>query len=331
MKISVILPCFNGADTVGVQLEALTRQHWNDWEVVVVNNGSTDRSMEIVAAYADRLPKLRIVEAHQPGTERLGVTHSYAVGFAAARGDAFVLCEADDEVGDGWLAALGHALLRHEFVAAALEYERLNSSDIVATGHRQQTAETGLSNASPPLYLPFASGCSFGFRRSVYERLGDPDPSCAATWDQDYCYRAHLAGIALEFVPAAVVHYRLRTTLRGAYKQGKNWAVASVACSHKYQPACTEDELLRRQARGAFELCKHVLKAGFVLASGRTTPNSWVWSLGWWGGIVQGEFGRWLTLKGDQLLQREPPALGNVTRLRMPSEEPERSSLAQAG
>lgn len=330
MKISVVLPCFNGAETIGVQLDALSRQQWDDWEVVVVNNGSTDRSMDIVGSYAGRLPKLRIVEAHEPGSERLGVTHSYAVGFAAAQGDAFVLCEADDEVGQGWLATLGHALLRHELVAAALEYQRLNRSDVVPTGHRQQTAESGLSNASPPLYLPFASGCSLGFRRSVYERLGDPDPSCAATWDQDYCYRACLAGIALEFVPAAVVHYRLRTTLRGAYTQGKNWAVASVACSHKYQPVCDERELLRLQARGALELCKHVLKAGFVISSGKTTANSWVWSLGWWGGIVQGELGRWLSLKGNELLQREPCALGAVTMLNTSTSEPG-PSLAEAG
>jgi cellulose synthase/poly-beta-1,6-N-acetylglucosamine synthase-like glycosyltransferase len=315
MKLSVILPCFNGADTIGVQLEALTRQYWDDWEVVVVNNGSTDHSMEIVRAFRTRLPRLRIVEAHEPGTRRLGVTHSYAVGFAAAEGDAFVLCEADDEVGEGWLQALGYALLRHEFVAAALEYERLNLPSVVPTGHCQQTAENGLSSSSPPLYLPFASGCSLGLRRSVYQVLGDPDPNCAATWDQDYCYRAQLAGIALEFVPAAVVHYRLRTTLRGAYKQGKNWAIASAACAHKYQP--DSDEQL---ARSALELCKHVLKAGIVIASGKTTPNSWVWSLGWWGGVMQGGLGRWMKDKGEVLLQVErAPAEPPIAPLRRPN------------
>jgi glycosyltransferase involved in cell wall biosynthesis len=337
MKISVILPCFNGADTIAVQLDALARQRWNDdWEVLVVNNGSTDRSMDIVAAYADRLPGLRIIQAHEPGAKRLGVTHSYAVGFAAARGDAFLLCEADDEVGDGWLWALGSALLRHEFVAAALEYNRLNHPDVVPTGHCQQTAETGLSNASPPLYLPFASGCSLGFRRSVYDTLGDPDPTCAATWDQDWCYRAHQAGIALEFVPAAVVHYRLRTTLRGAYAQGKNWAIASVACQQKYSPVRDEVALLKQQARGAFELFKHVAKAGLVIPSGMTTPNAWFWSLGWWSGVIQGELGRWMTVRGQSLLQLQatPPSGAvrletNVSRLLVQPLEVARAEAAE--
>ncbi|MCY7394267.1 MAG: glycosyltransferase, partial [Leptolyngbyaceae cyanobacterium CAN_BIN12] len=75
MKLSVILPCFNGAETIAVQLEALTRQSWaGEWEVIVVNNGSTDNSMEIVKRYRDRLQNLQIVNAYQPPEPRRGVT-----------------------------------------------------------------------------------------------------------------------------------------------------------------------------------------------------------------------------------------------------------------
>jgi len=61
MKLSVILPCFNGAETIALQLEALANQQWEgDREVIVSNNGSTDDSMEIVERYRDRLPNLRM-------------------------------------------------------------------------------------------------------------------------------------------------------------------------------------------------------------------------------------------------------------------------------
>ncbi|MDB5945273.1 MAG: putative b-glycosyltransferase, Glycosyltransferase Family 2, partial [Ramlibacter sp.] len=127
MKLSVILPCFNGAATIAVQLDALIRQQWpGGWEVIVVNNGSTDRSMEIVEQYRDRLPGLSIVQAHVPGTARLGVPHSYNCGIKAATGEAFVFCEADDEVAPGWLMAMGKALAQHDFVAARLDHEKLN-------------------------------------------------------------------------------------------------------------------------------------------------------------------------------------------------------------
>ena len=77
--------------------------------VIVVDNGSTDHSMAIVERYRDRLPHLRIVPAHKPGTPRLGVPHSYNTGIHAATGEAFVFCEADDEVAEGWLEAMGRA------------------------------------------------------------------------------------------------------------------------------------------------------------------------------------------------------------------------------
>jgi len=61
MKLSVVLPCFNGAKTIALQLEALADQCWSEaWELVVVNNGSTDDSMQIVQSYRNLLPNLRI-------------------------------------------------------------------------------------------------------------------------------------------------------------------------------------------------------------------------------------------------------------------------------
>ncbi len=129
MKLSVILPCFNGAKTIAVQLEALVQQCWSEpWELVVVNNGSTDNSMQIVESYRDRLPNLRIVNAHVPPAPRLGVSHSYNVGVQAAKGDAVAFCEADDEVAPDWLATVGTALDRYDFVSGALGYELFLSS-----------------------------------------------------------------------------------------------------------------------------------------------------------------------------------------------------------
>jgi len=61
MKLSVILPCFNGVKTIAVQLEALARRWSEPWELVVINNGSTNDSMQIVENYRDRLPNLPLV------------------------------------------------------------------------------------------------------------------------------------------------------------------------------------------------------------------------------------------------------------------------------
>ena len=63
MKLSVVIPCFNGASTVTKTLDSLAIQQWNeDWEIVFSDNGSTDQSRSIAESYIGRIPHLRIVD-----------------------------------------------------------------------------------------------------------------------------------------------------------------------------------------------------------------------------------------------------------------------------
>lgn len=235
MKLSVILPCYNGAATIATQLDALTTQAWSDgWEVVVVNNGSTDHSMEIVKTYRDRLPHLHIVNAHTPDQPRLGVSHSYNAGIQAATGDAFVFCEADDQVGEGWLTAMGTALSQHDFVAGSLEYTRLNPTWLIAANPNWQQRDRPIHNDHPP-HLPFVSGCNIGIQRSVYEAVGKLDESLFCVWDTEYCWRVQQAGYPLTFLPTIVMHYRLRHTLSGMYQQGYRWGKEYPLLVFRYQ------------------------------------------------------------------------------------------------
>jgi glycosyltransferase involved in cell wall biosynthesis len=294
MKLSVILPCYNGADTIAVQLEALTKQSWaSGWEVLVVNNGSTDESMAIVEQYRERLPELKIIEAYYPNEGaakgRRGVAHSYTVGFKAATGDAFVLCEADDQVASGWLEAMGRALATHEFVAAAMEYAQLNEAWLIGDGQLTQSPTVGLLANLSPLYLPYASGCSFGLRRSVYQAVGNPDEVCGAAWDTDYCWRAHYAGIDLQFVPEAVVHYRFRPTLMGRYRQARNWAEAHIVLERKYGVPLSSFKLLKRFVWTFWALFRHLLQLALHLHSQKRFSD-WVGIWGWWIGELRGSF-----------------------------------------
>ncbi|MCY7285212.1 MAG: glycosyltransferase family 2 protein, partial [Cyanobacteria bacterium CAN_BIN43] len=178
IKLSVILPCFNGAATIATQLEALASQQWSEpWEVIVVNNGSTDESMEIVQQYRDRLPNLQVVDAHTPGEPRKPVAHSYNTGIKASQGEAVAFCEADDEVAPSWVAAMGNALSTHDFVAGSLEYSRLNPTWLVAAygsrfGSRPQEAEL-LGDQQVVPSRAFGSGCNLGMKRSLYDKVGE--------------------------------------------------------------------------------------------------------------------------------------------------------------
>jgi glycosyltransferase involved in cell wall biosynthesis len=234
MKLSVVLPCFNGAATIAQQMEALCRQSWDgEWEVIVSNNGSTDDSMAIVEQYRHRLPDLKIVSAYTPPGPRLGVSHSYNVGFKAATGDAFVLCESDDEVGDGWLQAMGDALREHEFVVAHMEYHQLNP-DWMLKPVGQNPQETTIPRLTFYPHLQYAWGCSFGICRSVYEKLGGFNTDLKYACDSEYCFKAQCLGIDIYLAPGAVIHYRLRGSLNALFKQQRNWGEEFMLLARGY-------------------------------------------------------------------------------------------------
>ena len=289
MKLSVILPCFNGAATIALQLEALTHQHWaGGWEVLVVNNGSTDESMEIVSGYQARLPGLRIVQAHVPGTPRLGVPHSYNSGIQCASGEAFVFCEADDEVAPGWLEAMGRALEEHEFVAARLDHRKLNDewAHPLDGGYQSQ----GLWRVNRYPYLLTASACAFGLRRSLYETVGPFSTAFPFVHDAEYCWRAQRAGHTLHFVPGALVFYREKPDHWGRFRQGQNWGRDFTRLLNHYGSPLGAFPLLRQWLwigaylpRGCWALLMFVLGR----REGRPLFGQWIWHLGWSTGKLQ--------------------------------------------
>jgi glycosyltransferase involved in cell wall biosynthesis len=283
MKLSVILPCYNGESTIALQLEALSQQAWSgDWEVIVVNNGSTDGSMEIVEQYRDRLPHLRIIEAYLDRSQpHLGVAHSYNVGVNASHGRAFAFCEADDEVMPGWVAAMGDALEQHDFVTGPLDYRPLNPEWLIAS-HGDGIQMDGPMNPQHPPYLPFAYGCNWGMRRAVYDTVGQFDETYKCAWDADYSWQVQYAGFKLKFIPHLVVHYRLRSTVQASYRQGKNWGEEYILLLKRHHSPI-----------GRLALLRQVIK---VFTSLRSRPDQadrgayalWGFFLGWSLGEMRG-------------------------------------------
>lgn len=299
LKISVILPCYNGAETVAQQLEALAHQQYaGSWEVIFVNNGSTDDSVAIAHQYLPCLPSLKIVDAYTPPGPRLGVAHSYNVGIQAASGDAFVFCEADDEVAPGWLAAMGQALTQYDFVAGSLAIDQINEPWVTALYH-DRDQEQGLIQYQHPPYLPYARGCNLGIRRHAYQAAGPIDETIPCGWDPEYCWRVQLAGYPLHFVPDATIHYRLRHTLDGMYKQAVKWGE-----DHIYMRRCYEHPLPKfLTLKFTVWLLRH-LPGFFRACPDRARFAAWLWQLGWRVGLVKGCF---KYLANPPLPQATPP------------------------
>jgi glycosyltransferase involved in cell wall biosynthesis len=93
--VSVVMPIWNGERFLEQAVESVISQTWPHWELVLVDDGSTDRSREIATSYAERLPqKVRVLE--HPGRVNRGISASVNLGLRAGRGDLFALLDADD-------------------------------------------------------------------------------------------------------------------------------------------------------------------------------------------------------------------------------------------
>jgi GT2 family glycosyltransferase len=276
--LSVVIPARDAGDTIRDQLHALTAQTWDEaWEIVVVDNGSTDATAAIVEGLAARDGRIRLV----PAGGGTGVAHSRNVGIEAARAPAIAMCDADDVVDAGWVAAMGRALREHELVTGPLDVESLNPAWV--TGTRGRALGDGPGDFGG---IAFAHSCNVGFRREVVERCGGFDESLAAGEDVEWSARAARHGVSLHFAPEARVRYRYRTTLGGLFHQARSYGRANRTLLLRLRAAGTAPDVGPAWRNWAW-LARHV---GIVAS--RPGRARWVWVAGGRVGDLEGRLRR---------------------------------------
>jgi len=230
-EISVVVPCLNGAATLGETLDSLAAQVWDrPWEIVFADNGSTDASVAIFEAEAARHPALamRLVDA----SARRGQSHALNLAIRAARGRSLAFCDADDTVAPGWLAAMGRALAAHPFVACRFDLAALNPDWALAERQHPQVERLSILPFEP--FCPVAGGATLGFHRALFDEVGDFDPAFSTHLDTDFCIRAHLRGYRLRLVPDAVYNYRFRDSPEAIYAQAYAYARSEALLRRRY-------------------------------------------------------------------------------------------------
>jgi glycosyltransferase involved in cell wall biosynthesis len=227
VDLTVILPVRNGADTIAAQLDALTGSSWSgSWEILVVDNGSTDATPEVVAGYVLRDPRVRVVQA----VDHAGLSHARNVGVKQARGRAVAFCDDDDIVSDRWVAAMGEALRDHAIVASHMEYESL--SDPAALDGRADFQSSGIETL---FGYPIVNGAS-GWQRTTWNDVGGNDEGLRTTGeDFDMALRAVIGGGAQPyFAGDAVYHCRRRAGFRATFRQARRFGWSHVELYKRY-------------------------------------------------------------------------------------------------
>lgn len=127
-KISVILPVYNSEKYLIDSLESLSKQTFRDFEIIAINDGSTDGSLEILKKYASNEPRLRIISR-----ENKGITKTLNEGIELSKGEYIARMDADDICYP----------LRFE---KQLEYLAENELDVCGTKYERIGTQTGIPN-----------------------------------------------------------------------------------------------------------------------------------------------------------------------------------------
>jgi GT2 family glycosyltransferase len=236
-SLSVIVPVHNAGFALAAQLAALASQRYPaPWEVIVVDNRSTDGSAELARRFVSRMADLRVI----PALNGVGPAYARNFGAAHAKGDGLIFVDQDDQVAPGYLEAMGRALAVHDFVGARVDHVKLNRARFA--GNRSWQSE----GIMPGSYFPTTSGCAMGIKRTLFEQLGGFDERFLYSQDIDLSWRAQLAGFGLVFVPDALLHYRHRHRVADHLRQEYRWGTDEALLCRTHPDSHKEESRLWR-------------------------------------------------------------------------------------
>ncbi|MGA2099310.1 MAG: glycosyltransferase family A protein [Candidatus Acidiferrum sp.] len=244
-RVSAIIPAYNAARFLPTSIESVIRQTYDQWEIVVVDDGSTDDTREVVSSYAHQLgDKLRYV--YQPNA---GVPAARNTGIRNARGELIALLDADDI----WLPSR----LERSVVAMDSDpevglvhgkFERVSSDgepikNLLPTFPTQYLS----GKISDQIYTrKIHLGClTVTFRRSCIEKAGWFDETMLVTEDRDLWFRIALH-YKVAFVDEVIAKYRVSSgSLMSDPERSFKWQMFFV---EKHYKAGTSGRLKRMQA-----------------------------------------------------------------------------------
>jgi GT2 family glycosyltransferase len=234
-KASVIVCAYDAERTMEVCLDSLRRLHYPDYEVVVVDDGSRDRTLEIATRYRDRYAAdphgPRLVLVSQPNR---GLSVARNVGLAASTGEVVAYTDSDCAADPDWLTHLVAKLQAGGYSAVGgpnfppPEDALVPSAVAVAPGGPNHV----LLDDEVAEHIP---GCNMAFRREALQEIGGFDPIFSAAGDDvDLCWRLRDRGHVIGFSPGATVwHYR-RHTVKAYLRQQAGYGKAEALLYFKH-------------------------------------------------------------------------------------------------
>jgi GT2 family glycosyltransferase len=224
-KVSVVVCVYNGERTIDACLASLKKLNYPNYEVIVVNDGSTDGTRQIAESY----DYIRLVNQ-----ENKGLSEARNVGIRASKGEIIAFTDADCMADPDWLTYLVARFRLSDFGAVGGPNLSPPDDSLIASC-------VAVSPGAPTHVLlddevaEHIPGCNMAFRREALEMIKGFDPIFRAAGDDvDVCWRLQNKGYKIGFSPAAVVWHFRRNTIRDYLKQQRGYGRAETLLFFKH-------------------------------------------------------------------------------------------------
>jgi glycosyltransferase involved in cell wall biosynthesis len=238
-RFSIVVPAYQAASTLAETLDAIAAQACPDWECVVVDDGSTDRTPAIASEYVARDRRFRLV-----GQANQGTAAAYNTGVAAAVGDFMVICSADDILLPEHLADMS------AFIDAEPDYDIYSTNGYFwwPDGRREPFYGPGEYPEATSLRLSdVIRRCFFGvgatYRRQVHAKVGGYRRGVFGE-DYDFWLRALASGARHRYLPEALSLHRMSPAQKSAKLAAAYGSDIRLLSDLRHDFPLSEDETL---------------------------------------------------------------------------------------
>lgn len=218
-SLSIIVLNFNGEDTLDKCLASVLRSDYGEFELIVVDNASTDASPKIAKDFASKDHRVKIIQ----NSANLGFCAGYNVGASVARGKYLALVNNDTEFLPNAFAEIVNVMESDSNVGLCEGKILLQNNRVSYPGSRFNPILTGSRRDFYPerdkgqydyLHEIFsAGGVAPVVRKSLAMEIGLYDPTIWMMYDiEDLSWRVHLRGYKVLYVPRSIVHHLARLT-----------------------------------------------------------------------------------------------------------------------
>ncbi len=225
-KVSVVVASYNGDRTLAGCLDSLEKLNYPDYEVILVDDGSTDTTPQIAALH----PRLRFIRHER----NRGLSAARNTGIAAAAGEMVAFTDCDCRADEDWLYYLAGDLVNSEF--AGMGGPNLLPPEDAAVAAAVMVSPGGPAHVMfDDRHAEHIPGCNMAFYKWALAEVGGFDPIFRRAGDDvDICWRLQQAGCRIGFSPAAFVwHYR-RSNVGAYLEQQRGYGEAEALLVRKH-------------------------------------------------------------------------------------------------